>query len=775
MGITKRLILILVAFATVPTSFVGGLGYMHARKAIESVRMEGLNSIADLKAKKIRDFFARQATVAAAAEPTADMQRQVLDLVQDTAGLGDTGETLIARNKGAQALFIHPLRHDAAGVSGRTVVFGDKQSQPIRYALQGENGSGRSIDYRNEPVLAAWRHIPGPDWGLAVKIDLAEAYAPAVSLKTSVLILTLVTLTMGILVTIAVSRTISTPILSLKKGAEIIGRGNLNYRIGLDSTDEIGELARAFNRMARNLKAITASRDQLNREVERRIRTEGSLHQSTRDLRNRVNELNGLFNLSKLIEQKGLSMADVFQGTVDLIPSAFQHPENTCAEIAFQGSVYRTLNFTGSARQLRADIVVHGAEDGTLTAGCTEKIPEMRESPFLDEEAALIEAIAQRLGKFIERRNAEQALAAGEKRFRDLVENSLTGISIVQENQVVYQNREQERLLGPLPRRYLMGDIETIHPDDVTRVSRFAEALDSGRIRAMDIDFRCFPGAMPDRDANLRWLQCRASVTEYRGKDAILINIMDITQAKQMEHMLRIQDKMASLGRVAAGIAHEIRNPLSGINIYINTLEKLYRKGVEPEKAAEIFRHIQSASGKIESVIRRVIDFSKPTEPKFVMIDINRPVAEAINLTAVTLRKRGVQLNESLAPDLPESLADPQMIEEVILNLINNAADAMRHMEGRKKISVATSVENGHISITVLDSGPGVRQPTRDSIFDPFYTTKPDSTGIGLSICHRIIRDHDGMIDVRTGKWGGAEFVIRIPVKKSKCIGPTDP
>ena len=768
MGITKRLIWILVAFATIPTSFVGALGYLHARKAIESVRTDGLNSIADIKAENIRTFFDRLKADATDAEREAALHRQMLDLVQDITGLGDTGETLVARKKGGQAWFMHPLRHDPALFLEGPVDFSDKRSQPIRWALDGENGSGRAIDYRNEPVLAAWRHIPGQEWGLVVKIDLAEAYAPAVSMKTSVIILTLVTLTMGILVTIAVSRTISTPILSLRKGAEIIGSGNLDYQIDLEAKDEIGELAAAFNRMALNLKAITASRDQLNREVERRIQTERSLQQKTRDLRNRVNELHCLFNLSRLIEEKGPSMADVFRETVELIPSAFQHPDSTCAQIVFQDRVFRTLNFTDTPRQLQAEIVVRGAHEGTLTAGCTEKIPETRESPFLKEEAALIAAIAQRLGKFITRRNAEQDLGASEKRFRDLVENSLTGISIVQNHQVVYQNKEQERLLGPLPRQYLMGDADTIHPEDVARVKRFAEQLDSGKIRAMDIDFRCFPGGVQHSDADLRWLQCRASVTVYRGKNAILINIMDITRAKQMEQMLRIQDKMASLGRVAAGIAHEIRNPLSGINIYVNTLEKLYRKGGDPEKAAEIFKQIQSASGKIESVIRRVIDFSKPTEPKFAMIDINRPVEDAINLTAVTLRKRGIRLVRSLAADLPDSLADPQMIEEVILNLINNAADAMRQVEGMKQISVATSVKNDHIFITVLDSGPGIGSKARDSIFDPFYTTKPDSTGIGLSICHRIIRDHDGMIDVRTGKWTGAEFVIQIPVK-SRC------
>ena len=230
----------------------------------------------------------------------------------------------------------------------------------------------------------------------------------------------------------------------------------------------------------------------------------------------------------------------------------------------------------------------------------------------------------------------------------------------------------------------------------------------------------------------MRWVQCRASRTEYKGeKGHIDQHHGHHPDPGRWSTCYGFRTKWPPWGRVAAGIAHEIRNPLSGINIYINTLEKMLRKGAFPEKAVEILNHIQAASCKIESVIRRVTDFSRPTEPKFQMIDINCPVMEAAGLTEATLRKRGIRLETSLNPELPLSLADPHMMEEVILNLVNNAADAMGNMAGLKKISIATSVSSGHILISVSDSGPGIREPARNCIFDPFYTTKPDSTGIG--------------------------------------------
>jgi signal transduction histidine kinase len=263
----------------------------------------------------------------------------------------------------------------------------------------------------------------------------------------------------------------------------------------------------------------------------------------------------------------------------------------------------------------------------------------------------------------------------------------------------------------------------------------------------------------------MKWVHCRASAVAFWGKEAVLINMMDVTRVKELENTLRIQDKMSSLGRVAAGIAHEIRNPLSGINIYLNTLEKLVDKGEAPDKAKQIIHQIQSASGKIESVIRRVMDFSKPNEPEFVPTNLNKPIEEAVNLSKVTLRKRKIQLEKILASDMPPVRADPRLLEQVVLNLITNAAEAMKAMEGDKHIEICSAVEGDHVVVKISDSGPGVALHLRDKVFDPFYTTKNGSTGIGLSLCHRIITDHGGSMEISTSTWGGAEFKIMLPIQ----------
>jgi PAS domain S-box-containing protein len=688
------------------------------------------------------------------------------------------------------------------------------------------------------------------------------------------------------LIAIVIAKSISDPIQILQAGAEEIGEGNLDHKVATEAKDEIGQLGRAFDQMTAKLKAITASRDELDREVGERKKAE-------KELDERVKELNCLFEISRLVEKRNLTLDGSTKGIVDLIPPAWQYPDITCAKINLKGQEVKTSNFKETIWQQTSNIIVHGVPSGYLVVGLLEERPERDEGPFLQEERALLDAIAERLGRIIERRWAQEAvlkseekfrelmenihsgvavyeavaggkdfevkdfnrrgekidkivrekvigrsvtdvfpgvkdnglfdvlqrvwktgrpehfsggvyqnhripsswresyvykLSSGEivnvyqdvtevklaqkaledseKRFRDLVENALTGISIVQNHQVVYQNQEQERLLGPLPRSYLLADYEKIHPDDVEKVKRLSQRIDKAKIQALETEFRFYPHG-PDKNAReMRWVFCRAMLTEYRGKEAILVSMIDMTQAKELEKLLAVQDKMASLGRVAAGIAHEIRNPLSGINIYLNTLNKLHHKEGSEEKVQEILGQIQAASHKIESVIRRVMDFAKPSGPRLALIDLNRPVSEALNLSAVTLRKSGVELNRVLADNLPPCEADSALIEAMALNILNNAAEAMKQMEVGKKIVVTSSVEGERVILTIADSGPGIAPDVKDKIFDPYFTTKPEGTGIGLSLSLRIVTDHGGSLTVADSDLGGAEFRIEIPIKR---------
>jgi len=367
-------------------------------------------------------------------------------------------------------------------------------------------------------------------------------------------------------------------------------------------------------------------------------------------------------------------------------------------------------------------------------------------------------------------KQAQEALRKSEQQFRDLIENSPVGISIVQNKKVVYQNPEQKKIFSLSSEFDIFKILDYVHPDDIEKIKQAYQRLVSDKLNTIELDFRFYP---PDGNGNkpqMKWFQFRVTRFQYQGEDALLLNAVDISEAKQLEHQLLIKNKMLSLGRVAAGIAHEIRNPLTGINTYLYTIEDLCQSDrLEPqdmEVIRPILTQIQVASNKIESVIKRVMDFSKPGAPKMVHTDINESLQEAINLSSVIMRKKGIKFESSLAPDLPRCYADPHLIEQVVLNLITNAAKAMEKGNGDRIVQITSSAKNNTLSIQVADSGPGVPDDLREKIFDPFFTTSEEGSGIGLNIAQRIVADHNGSMSLHSSRWGGAEFRIELPIER---------
>lgn len=362
-----------------------------------------------------------------------------------------------------------------------------------------------------------------------------------------------------------------------------------------------------------------------------------------------------------------------------------------------------------------------------------------------------------------ERQHAESMLRESEKRFRDLVENSLTAISIVQDDQVVYHNSEMERLFGPLTESYRFSRFLEGNSEDLKKAKEwYNNKKVSGEDYRRDVSLRFSYEGKENGSSDVRWIVCRLSRIQYMGREAILTNMMDITQTIKLEHQIMINDKMTSLGRIATGIIHELRNPLSGINIYLSSLRKMCdasggQQLEDVEKVETIVERVQSASNKIEAVIKRVMDFSKPGISKLVLTDLNQTIEEAASLCSVTLRRKGISLEKNFQGGILQCYIDPQLIEQVILNLVTNAGQAVEHTRGEKKIELSSWREQNWACISVDDSGPGIPQALRGKIFDPFFTTKEEGIGIGLSLCQRIIADHGGVLDVDTSSLGGGQ------------------
>jgi len=378
-------------------------------------------------------------------------------------------------------------------------------------------------------------------------------------------------------------------------------------------------------------------------------------------------------------------------------------------------------------------------------------------------EVAFVEGFVTDISEL---KNAEMSLSQSKKLFQDLVNNSPIGISIIQNQHVVFKNPEQEKIFGVLPTGYTFLEFDKIFPNDMEKAKTFFEAVLHGDTDIESPDLRLNRRIENSTMKEEIWVHCIAKQIDYKGEKAILLIMIDITRAKQLEGIVSIKDKMASLGHVAAGIAHEIRNPLSGINIYVSGLGRLCAKFDLPEQIQKNLYLIKEASNDIELVVRRVLDFAKPGIPLVATIDARDPVNKALYLCKVFFRKSNIRVEKKFAQKSLLCRVDDKLIQQVVLNILTNAAEAMAGLTSDKIICVRIYPEDDFIIITVSDSGPGVAENEKKNIFDPFYTTKKDGTGIGLSLCHKIIEDHFGVIKIMKSSLGGAKFVIKLPIQK---------
>lgn len=208
----------------------------------------------------------------------------VYKLIQDATGLGESGETLIGKKYGNEVLYLNPLRHDPGAALKRKVALGEKAGRPIQEASQGRTGSGKYLDYRGKKVIAAWQYMPSLDWGVVAKIDESEAFSVIANLKKLVVMILAIVSFLGGIMAVSLAQSISAPIKKLTEGAELIGSGNLDFRVGMNLKDEIGQLSRTFDKMTSDLKRITASRDELNSEIAERKRVEEELKALNKEL-----------------------------------------------------------------------------------------------------------------------------------------------------------------------------------------------------------------------------------------------------------------------------------------------------------------------------------------------------------------------------------------------------------------------------------------------------------------------------------------------------------
>ncbi len=509
-----------------------------------------------------------------------------------------------------------------------------------------------------------------------------------------------------------------------------------------------------------------------NRDITQRKRAEQALRQARDDLERRVRErtsalgvrvkeLNCLYGISALVDTPGISIEELIQGTVDLIPHGWQYSEITSARIVFKGKEFRSANFEECVWKQTADFMVHGNPAGTVEVHYLDEKPEEDEGPFLKEERDLINAIARRLGHAIDHKEADEALA----QLAAIVESSNDAIiGKTLDGIITSWNSGAEKIYGYSAQEAIGSPISVLAPPELPDdESQFLERIKRGdRVdRYETVRLR--------KDGE----QINVSLTISPIKD-VTGNIIgastiarDITEHKRIQRAMKDSDKLVTVGKLAAGVAHSVRNPLTSVKMRLFSMERTV--GLS-ESEREDLKVIAEEIRHIDGIVRNFLEYSRRPRLRMQKISPSDVVDMALNLLKQRLDSYGVEVRLSRQSWLPEIYADPDQLKEALVNLLVNSSEAMGYggLIVIREEEVVDEPWGRKVVIRVSDNGPGFPESIQGELFEPFFTTKEEGTGLGLTIAARIIEDHGGKLELSSREGEGATSTISLPVREEE-------
>ena len=252
--------------------------------------------------------------------------------------------------------------------------------------------------------------------------------------------------------------------------------------------------------------------------------------------------------------------------------------------------------------------------------------------------------------------------------------------------------------------------------------------------------------------------------------DGLFFIISDVTFFYKFKDEFRKNESLASMTTMAAGVAHEIKNPLASILLYVQIMEKLIeRDGCLTKEEAE--KNLSVVKEEVQRLNSIAVDFLfavKPMKVSFEKYSLNDLVNKVLKLATTELEQSGIQLNLNLASSMPNVMMDIGLMQQVLLNLIKNAIQAMNNCQDGKIITVDTYLDGTNAVLAVSDTGCGMTEKQMEKIFEPYFTTKSEGNGLGLTIVFKIIKEHGGDIHVRSTLGEGSQFTITLPIPQEE-------
>ncbi len=401
-----------------------------------------------------------------------------------------------------------------------------------------------------------------------------------------------------------------------------------------------------------------------------------------------------------------------------------------------------------------------GITIGTVTLG------SRKEDAFREIHFGLLNQITPQLAIAVENTRLFVSIRESEEKYRDLVENAPEMIHEMDpRGKFINVNRTELNKLGYSLKEMKHMTLEDIVPakykDDIKRYIQRVIYKGSGELETVFF-------TKLGKEINV---EINGTALYNKAGECVCTRafVRDITERKRMEEQVRRSEKLASMGELAAAIAHEIRNPLGAICNSIGILDAHLKLNGQDKVLLEM---IIGQSERLDRIISSFLIFAHPREPSFSLQDIKDVIKNTIFLLEQDNRFTDkIEVKEIYESILPKVFMDPDLIHQVLWNLFVNSLDAMPH-GGQIRIMVrkTTLFLRDAVEIVISDTGMGIPPHTLDKIFEPFYTTKTEGTGLGLAMVHRIVDDHGGTVDVKSKEGNGTTFFIKLPVGNEKLV-----
>ncbi len=694
--------------------------------------------------------------------------------------VGDTGYVYIMDSEGN--LKVHPAREGANIIDSQDSSGFEYIRAMTKDVLALPEGQIGTIRYpwvnpelgEKKPRVKILKYIYFKpwDWVIAAGTYEEEIFSSLYSTERFILLLVFLALVLSFFLTLTLSKVLTKPIQELTEITTKMVGGDLSQRVKVHGADEIGVLGTSFNRMISQIQNYTS-------DLEKMV---GARTQELKESREKYRDLSRFLNSILDSATEYAIIALDFYGRIMEF--------NKGAEKLFGWKKEEVINKENIALTIVPEDKKSGVQEWmskrTRTEGmCELEMTRVRKNgqrfPALTTVTAIMDPSGKSSG-FVEiirditvRKNLERQLRETKEFLERIMESSVDGILTTDlKGKLTYVNRAMEEMLGYSRAEILGIHISNFYVRGMPLAKEVMELLKAAE-RAENYE-------MEVKTKSGKALTIMTSLFLLRNQDEVIIGtagiFKDITEQKALEAKLKDAQaylvetsKMRALGELVAGVAHELNNPLMASQTILHVILKNLPVGWPERERLELIR---KCNDRIEKIVDHLREFSRQTKPELQEIDVNQPVENALMITGQQLLDHGISLVRHLAGALPKVMGDANQLEQVFLNLISNARDAIDDTTGPKKeltISSSFSEDGGAPSVVVAvkDTGVGVPPENLSKIFEPFFSTKPvgKGTGLGLSLCFGIVEAHRGRIDIRSRVGEGTEVSVILPAKES--------